>query len=287
MIDYQIPQLSDRAWAEPLLYASGNRGSEKTFGQRIARWQDFVMLRYTQPEAIYHLFPAGEGDPRLAVAALLQDAAERGERLKLIGVSKAQCEALQQWYPEKFDFTADRDGFDYVYEVERLASLQGKKLQAKRNHINRFVEQYPEWQAVELTPENLPSCMEVERQWQAKREQAPLQEDTAVWSAIRNFEALGLEGLMILTPDGPAAFTMGKRMSEDTYDVHFEKADGEIQGAYAIVNREFARLVKARYPQVRYLNREDDMGLPGLRKAKESYHPDLMVEKYRAVWKDA
>lgn len=297
MIDYQIPQLSDRAWAEPLLYASGNRGSEnnftnifvwqKTFGQRIARWQDFVMLRYTQPEAIYHLFPAGEGDPRLAVAALLQDAAERGERLKLIGVSKAQCEALQQWYPEKFDFTADRDGFDYVYEVERLASLQGKKLQAKRNHINRFVEQYPEWQAVELTPENLPSCMEVERQWAAKREQAPLQEDTAVWSAIRNFEALGLEGLMILTPDGPAAFTMGKRMSEDTYDVHFEKADGEIQGAYAIVNREFARLVKARYPQVRYLNREDDMGLPGLRKAKESYHPDLMVEKYRAVWKDA
>ena len=69
--------------------------------------------------------------------------------------------------------------------------------------------------------------------------------------------------------------------------MHFEKADGEIQGAYAIVNREFARLVKARYPQVRYLNREDDMGLPGLRKAKESYHPDLMVEKYRAVWKDA
>lgn len=297
MIDYQIPQLSDRTWAEPLLYASGNRGCEnnftnifvwqKTYGQRIARWRDFVMLRYTQPEAIYHLFPAGVGDPQLAVAALLQDAAERGERLELIGVSEEQCEALQQWYPGKFDFTADRDGFDYVYEVERLASLQGKKLQAKRNHINRFVEQYPEWQAVELTPENLPSCMEVERQWQAKREQAPLQEDTAVWSAIRNFEALGLEGLMILTPDGPVAFTMGKRMSEDTYDVHFEKADGEIQGAYAIVNREFARLVKARYPQVRYLNREDDMGLPGLRKAKESYHPDLMVEKYRAVWKDA
>lgn len=77
MIDYQIPQLSDRAWAEPLLYASGNRGCEnnftnifvwqKTYGQRIARWRDFVMLRYTQPEAIYHLFPAGVGDPQLAV----------------------------------------------------------------------------------------------------------------------------------------------------------------------------------------------------------------------------
>ena len=98
------------------------------------------------------------------------------------------------------------------------------------------------------------SCVEIERVWQAEREQAPLQEDTAVAVAIENFEALGLEGLMIVTRDGPVAFTMGKRMGPALYDVHFEKADGEIQGAYTIVNREFARWIQARYPQVRYLN---------------------------------
>ena len=75
---------------------------------------------------------------------------------------------------------------------------------------------------------------------------------------------------------------MGDLLSADTYDVHFEKAYGELQGAYAMINREFARRVRQRHPQVRYLNREDDMGVEGLRKAKESYYPDLMVEKFSA-----
>ena len=81
------------------------------------------------------------------------------------------------------------------------------------------------------------------------------------------------------------AFTIGDRLSADTYDVHFEKAYGELQGAYAMINREFARWVRQRHPEVKYLNREDDMGVEGLRKAKESYYPDLMVEKYAAVMK--
>ena len=79
------------------------------------------------------------------------------------------------------------------------------------------------------------------------------------------------------------AFTMGDPLSSDTYDVHFEKAYGEMQGAYAIINREFARWIRTNHPDIRYLNREDDMGVPGLRKAKESYYPDLMVEKHAAV----
>ena len=79
------------------------------------------------------------------------------------------------------------------------------------------------------------------------------------------------------------AFTMGDRLNSDTYDVHFEKAYGELQGAYAMINREFARWVRAKHPNVRYLNREDDMGVEGLRKAKESYYPDRMVEKYAAT----
>ena len=296
MIAFQTPTLADRAWAEPLFYAAGNRGCENNFvnlfvwksvyHQQIARLHNCVLIRYATQKAKYYLYPAGPGDVRACVAALLDDAAAQGEPLRLIGVTPEQTQNLTAWFPGMFTYEADRDGFDYLYEVDRLADLKGRKLQAKRNHINRFCDHYPTWRVEILTPENLPACREIERHWQQQKEKAdsPIGEDAVIASALDNFTALGLEGLMIVTEDGPLAFTLGRRMTEDTYDVHFEKADGEIQGSYAIVNREFARWVRSQYPAVRYLNREDDMGLPGLRKAKESYVPDCMVEKHVATW---
>ena len=108
-------------------------------------------------------------------------------------------------------------------------------------------------------------------------------EGRALRLSMEHYHALGLEGGLIRVYGEVVAFTMGDLLSSDTYDVHFEKAYGELQGAYAMINREFARRVRQRHPQVRYLNREDDMGVEGLRKAKESYYPDLMVEKYSAA----
>ena len=101
---------------------------------------------------------------------------------------------------------------------------------------------------------------------------------------MEHYAALGLEGGLLRAEGRVIAFTMGDKLCSDTYDVHFEKAYGEIQGAYAVINREFARWVRAHHPEIRYLNREDDMGVEGLRRAKESYYPDQMVEKYAAVW---
>ena len=110
-------------------------------------------------------------------------------------------------------------------------------------------------------------------------------EGIALRTAMEHYEELGLEGGLIRVYGEVVAFTIGDRLSADTYDVHFEKAYGELQGAYAMINREFARWVRARHPEIRYLNREDDMGVEGLRKAKQSYYPDLMVEKHTAVMK--
>ena len=98
-----------------------------------------------------------------------------------------------------------------------------------------------------------------------------------------DFEALGLEGLLLKAEGRVVAFTMGNQIQRDTFDVNFEKAFAEIQGAYPVINREFARHIRARYPEIVYLNREDDMGLPGLRRAKESYHPDILLCKASAV----
>lgn len=108
-------------------------------------------------------------------------------------------------------------------------------------------------------------------------------EGIALRTAMEYYDQLGLEGGLIRVYGEVVAFTMGDFLTRDTFDVHFEKAYSELQGAYAMINREFARWVRAKHPEIKYLNREDDMGVEGLRKAKESYYPDLMVEKYAAV----
>ena len=100
-----------------------------------------------------------------------------------------------------------------------------------------------------------------------------------MWYVIEHFENLGLEGLILYVGEQPVAVTMGSRLSEDTFDVHFEKAREDVQGAYGAINRAFARYLREKYPSLRYLNREDDLGLPGLRKAKLSYNPAFLVEK--------
>ena len=116
-----------------------------------------------------------------------------------------------------------------------------------------------------------------------KEAQTRLDERHAMSKAFAFYEQLGLVGLLIRCQSQVVAFTMGSLINPETVDVHFEKAYGEIQGAYPIINREFARWIRDHQPQVRWLNREDDMGLEGLRRSKNSYYPDRMVEKYLAV----
>ena len=122
-----------------------------------------------------------------------------------------------------------------------------------------------------ITPGSLPECLEMDRQWYARsleREGGAEERDlgdegVALRAAMEHYESLGLEGGLIRVYGEVVAFTMGDMLCSDTFDVHFEKAYGELQGAYAMINREFARWVRARHPNVKYLNREDDMGWRG------------------------
>ncbi len=109
-------------------------------------------------------------------------------------------------------------------------------------------------------------------------------EKYALYTGLANLNELELEGLLLLAGDTPVALSLGSRLNETVFDVHFEKADADIPGAYPLINREFARYIQKKCPEIRYFNREDDMGLPGLRRAKESYTPDLLLEQYWAVW---
>lgn len=307
MIAFRDPEIGDRQWVEERFRASGNQGCEYSFStlflwsgayqQQVAPMDGFVLERLRGKLGAGYLFPAGSGPLEPVLSALEKDAAERGEPCRFFCVTPEQAERLEQLRPGQYAFQSDRDGWDYLYALDRLAGLGGKKLHGKRNHIRRFEESHPDWQVEQITMGNLAECAEMDLEWNrryrsldAAGEEAEartrLDERHAMSRAFAHYEALGMDGLLLRTGGKVVAFTMGSPISADTFDVHFEKAYGEIQGAYPMINREFARWLQANRPGVRWLNREDDMGLEGLRKSKESYYPDRMVEKSAAIRRD-
>lgn len=223
--------------------------------------------------------PIGK-NPYKALDVLMNYYEENHKTFALHLVTKEQFEDLEAHYPGKFTIEYVRDVADYIYEAESLGTLAGKKLHAKRNHINRFVENYPEWTYEEITDENLEECFAMARKW---REQNKCDEDKeksaeicVTLNALKMRKEIGLTGGLIRTREGVVAFSLGAPLTEDTFVVHIEKAFADIQGAYPIINKEFVLHAAKGY---RYINREEDLGEEGLRKAKMSYNPAILLEK--------
>ena len=299
MVTFASPQFEDRLWVQPLLAAEGSPACEynftniylwsRAYPQKIARLDGRLLVRIQGKLGQCYLYPTGGGPLAPAVDALAQDAAANSVPLTLVCVTEEQKAALEEACPGRFAFEEDRDGFDYLYDINRLADLPGKKLHAKRNHIHRFDEQFPDWLLEDITPANVPECVELERQWAAIRQEEAgedvetvSEETIAIIEALYHMDKLGLEGALIRADGSPIAFSLGGLITPEVFDVNFEKSFGDIQGAYPAINREMARLIRARHPEVKWLNREDDMGLDGLRRAKLSYYPDILLTKYTA-----
>lgn len=290
MLNFKKPELTDRPWIQTLYQCSGFRGAEYTFANlylwsffygEVAQYRDFLCQRLTYKGIHQYIYPAGCGDVKPVLDALWEDSRQAGRPFVVRSLTKETMARLQNLYPGKFTYEENRNAFDYLYEIDTLAELAGKKYQAKRNHINRFVEANPDWYTEAVTEENLDVCRSLADRWCQTHEDAG--DRRALEKAFAHYEELEFEGLILYAaPAQAVAFSMGNRISEDTFDVNFEKAFAEIQGAYPLINREFARKIRAEYPDIRYLNREDDMGLENLRKAKESYHP-IFLEKYIAT----
>ena len=196
------------------------------------------------------------------------------------------CDELEELMPGQFTFTADRDYADYLYLRTDLATLAGKKLQPKRNHVNKFKRTYPDYQYTPITPDRIGECLDLEAEWclanNCQQHEGTGNERRALTYALDHFEELGLTGGILHVGGRIAAFTFGMPINRDTFGVHVEKADTSIEGAYAMINYEFANHVP---PQYVYLNREEDLGIEGLRKAKLSYQPAIILQKYSACLK--
>ena len=290
MLPFKKPTIADREWIQRIYECSGFRGAEYTFANlylwsyfygEVCEHNGFLCQRLNFRDIHQYIYPAGCGDPKPVLDLLWQDSHARGKPFVVRSLTKETMARLQELYPGKFTYEDNRNAYDYLYEIETLAELKGKKYQAKRNHINRFVEAYPDWYTEPVHSGNLDVCRQLADRWCAGHDDA-VGDRRALEKAFANYDELEFEGLILYAAPGmPVGFSMGNPISDDTFDVNFEKAFADVQGAYPLINREFARYVQAKFPEVRYLNREDDMGIEGLRKAKESYHP-IFLEKFIA-----
>lgn len=281
-----LPQ--DAAWAAPLMAASGRMGCEYAYATaymwsryyevRIARVGDAVILRSDGGEVPSFLVPIGVPlEEGIALLRTYTDA--EGVPLRIHGIDEEIRNQLCALYPDQVQFDSNDADYDYIYRTEDLANLIGNAYHSKKNHINAFSRKY-DWQYEPLSNANVEEVKALSYEW--CREKGDCQSESlasercGIHRLLQHREQLSVIGGLIRVEGKAVAFTLGSPINESVFDVHVEKALSQYSGAYAVINREFAKTLTV-YP---YLNRENDMGVPGLRRAKESYHPAILLKKY-------
>ena len=284
--------LSDREAMQAVTLPSGRRNCNYTFANLVG-WQfwyytevcvleNAVVLRYTfDGQREYMVCTSGELSLEL-IEALFDDS---NEDLTLIGLEDSQVAQLStvnsrltslRASPFSISVEPVRDQYDYIYRRADLATLPGRHLDAKRNHIHRFRAKHPDFEYRPLTPESFHECRRLTEIWQEEKDASDTidVEKQVMETIFSNWDALGMIGGSILVDGRMVAFTYGSAVTTDTLDVCVEKADRHVEGAFAIINQQFAEHLPEQYI---YLNREEDMGIPGLRQAKLSYHPEILL----------
>lgn len=289
MLQFRPIELKDKSWIDELLAISDYRGCEYNFtnnyvwrnvyGITICRFMDYFIVKASNG----FFFPAGSGDIKALIKELTEYSESEGKKLKFITMDKSAKVLLEKEFPGKFSFDTNEDFYDYVYTSESLSTLSGKKLHSKRNYINRF--KLLDWSYEQITEENIDECRRMSTIWcerngcEMSKEKS--EEMCSVENGLDNFTALGLKGIILRVKGEIQAFSYGEQLNSDTFVTHVEKAFTDYDGAYPMINylmaNEFCK-------ELTYINREEDMGEENLRKAKRSYRPCFMIEKFSAEY---
>lgn len=295
-LNFKEVELSDKGWIDQCMKKSDFRGSEYSFANNYI-WRKIYQLKVAEWNGLYlqwtggesgngsFAFPAGKGDIKEAVEQMMAFSEQNQQLFRMMVSTKENVDRLESLFPGKFEFRENRDYFDYVYLAEKLRTFAGKKLHSKRNFVNRFTQNY-DWSAEELTPENVSLCLDFNKVWCVKndccQDESKREEMCAANSALKHLAALGLKGCILKVDGKVVAYSVGERINSDTLIVHIEKADADLPGTYPMICQQ---MVKMHGDGCTYVNREEDLGVEGLRKAKMSYYPDLFVERFEAVCK--
>ena len=291
MLNFHTLTIADREAYQAVSLRSGRRNCNFTFANLVG-WQfwfrtevcilpDAVVLRFTfDGERAYMLCCAGT-PPCHLLQAICDDC---GGHLILLGLEDEAALRLQQNACSKgINITVEpqRNQYDYIYRRAHLASLAGGKLKAKRNHVNKFLSEHPDFEYRPLTPEMFDECRHLEILWREERGDVNpeygdtiLAEQRVMETVFAHWNQLGILGGSIWLRGRIVAFTYGAPVTHDTFDVCVEKADRSIDGLFPLINQQFCAHLPEHFV---YVNREEDMGLEGLRKAKLSYHPEILL----------
>lgn len=293
MINWKEVELSDKDSIQSLLYAANCTNADYSFAN-LYIWRNAYRpqiafnagrLLIKLPEWDVYSYPIGDGDIVSSIDMMIEEAHSRGTKIKLRGLTDSDLREFIPLYGESFEISEDRDNAGYIYTADKLCNLPGRHLASKRNHINKF-ERNGSWEFRKITPDLFDEARAfIDEFYVEKDDPSLISEANAINEMFEHYDELGVLGGLLYQEGRPVAFSAGTQLSRNIFDVHFEKALPHIEGAYAMINREFARMVVNEIPDINAFNREEDMGLEGLRKAKLSYHPDLLLMEYFATEK--
>lgn len=289
-ITFKRPELEDKEIISSYFKKAPSRSCERTFAN-VYLWSRQYHVKYAIIEdalifmddeyELAYAYPAGEPEAvKKAIDWLMNYSKEQGAPFQMYNVTPENFEQLESFYPGRFTVEYDRDEADYVYECEKLATLAGKKLHGKRNHINKFKNTYEDWSYERLSDDNVEECFQMALKWRnlngCEEDKGKHAEICVTLNALRLWKELDLVGGILRVQGEIVAFCIGEENSEDTFVVHIEKAYADVEGAYPMINQQFVQHECMNYT---YINREEDTGAEGLRKAKLSYRPVFLVEK--------
>ncbi len=277
---------------ESYISKSHQRGSECAFSNLFV-WRDcynifwcvardFLLLKVRRNNVDFYIQPFGGKDEDLPLLMQELKEANQGRPFEMHGIYDFTRERFERVMPG-LEYIEDRDNWDYVYLQEKLATLGGRKLHGQKNHYNAFVKAHPDYVYEPITLDNMAECLDFGERWCDERvaeDPSLADEKRAIQQAFISFDQLELRGGAIRFDGEIKAFSFGKKINEDTAVLHVEKAVHGVRGLYTAMTKEFAAHA---WTDVKYLNREEDMGHEGLRQAKEALHPEFMVKKYNVI----
>ncbi len=295
-MEFYIPTIKDINEIRKALQNNHKRNCEmspantvlwaRQYKTEIAFWKQEIIYRslWNSKEYSYSCNLQDSTRPRELFQTIVSLVNTEEQPLRMHCMSQEEFAMIDEWYPGMYQMTSRRRDSDYIYLREKLATLSGKKLHGKRNHIHRFEENYPDWEYETIDSHNEDECAKMAMKWCLENcadendnwEHDKIDESKLVVYAIRHRDELGMKGGALRADGRIIAITLGEPLTTDTFVVHFEKAFYDIQGAYPMINREFVRHELEQYT---YVNREEDLGEEGLRRAKLSYRPEHLLEK--------
>ncbi len=294
MIEFKSPQLSDYKKFAPFFFCEGELSCEMNFisiylwkrvYQNMFYMDDKTLIfRSVTEDGEGYVFSLPYGDFDYGMSLIFDYCKENGIKPNLwTSQGKRLNEFLKKY--DAYETIPERGNFDYIYLREDLAKLKGKKYHSKRNHISSFSKNY-NWTYEALSRDNLEEFLAFSDKWYndkgAQEDEGLMAEKKALKEILCSDEGVEYKGALIKVEDRVVAITLGSPINSNTFDIHYEKADVDYPTAYALINREFAARELDGY---KYINREDDLGLEGLRKAKLSYKPAILLEKYSMIYK--